>query len=115
MIVSTMIVTYTAAGTPVIELTPEEHAAYLEREVQSAMGMSVAEFIRAYTAAELEDATWRSTRWSVCCVSARTGTKLPRRVAQGLADRLNGALNRTVSDSRLSVGRSSATTRMRLS
>ncbi len=48
-------------------------------------------------------ATWPSTRWSVCCVSARTETKLPRRAAQGLADRLNGALNRTVSDSRLSV------------
>lgn len=43
------------------------------------------------------------TRWSVCCVSARTGTKLPRRVAQGLADHLNGALNKTVTDSRLSV------------
>ncbi len=55
MIVSTMIVTHTAAGTPVIELTPAEHAAYLEREVQSAMGMSVAEFVRAYTAGELED------------------------------------------------------------
>ena len=31
------------------------------------------------------------------------GVTLPRRVAQGLADQLNGALNRTVSDSRLSV------------
>lgn len=37
------------------------------------------------------------------CASARTGTKLSRRVAQGLADHLNGALNRTVTDSRLSV------------
>ncbi len=37
------------------------------------------------------------------CASARTGRALPRRVAQGLADRLNGVLNRTVSDSRLSV------------
>jgi hypothetical protein len=50
-----MQVTYTAAGTPVIDLTPEEEAAYLEREVQSAVGMSVAEFTRAYTAGELED------------------------------------------------------------
>jgi hypothetical protein len=33
---------------------------------------------------------------SVCCVSARMGIELPRRVAQGLADHLNGALNRTV-------------------
>jgi hypothetical protein len=31
------------------------------------------------------------------------GIELPRRVAQGLADHLNGALNRTVTDSRLSV------------
>lgn len=37
------------------------------------------------------------------CGSARTDRALPRRVAQGLADRLNGVLNRTVSDSRLSV------------
>ncbi len=50
-----MIVTYTPAGTPVIDLTPEEEAAYLEREVQGAVGMSVAEFIRAYTAGELDD------------------------------------------------------------
>jgi hypothetical protein len=53
--VATMIVTYTAAGTPVIDLTPEEYAAHLEREVRSATGMSVAEFTRAYTAGELED------------------------------------------------------------
>jgi hypothetical protein len=52
-----MQVTYTAAGTPIIDLTPEEYAAHLEREVQSAMGgMSVAEFTRAYTAGELDDA-----------------------------------------------------------
>jgi hypothetical protein len=50
-----MQVTYTAAGTPVIDLTPEEEAAYLEREVQSAVGMSVAEFRRAYSARELDD------------------------------------------------------------
>jgi hypothetical protein len=54
--VATMIVTETAAGTPVIDLTPEEEAAYLEREVQSAVGMSVPEFIRAYSAGELDDA-----------------------------------------------------------
>jgi hypothetical protein len=33
----------------------------------------------------------------------RTGRDLPRSVAQGFADRLNEVLNRTVSDSRLSV------------
>jgi hypothetical protein len=54
--VATMIVTESADGTPVIDLTPEEEAAYLEREVQSAVGMSVPEFIRAYSAGELDDA-----------------------------------------------------------
>jgi hypothetical protein len=38
----TMQITYTAAGTPVIERTPEEYAAHLEREVQREIGMSVA-------------------------------------------------------------------------
>ena len=50
-----MRVTETAAGTPVVELTPEEEAAYLERHVQREMGMSVAEFTRAYLAGELDD------------------------------------------------------------
>jgi hypothetical protein len=44
-----------------------------------------------------------STTSSVCSASARTGGALPGRAAQVLADRLNGVLNRTVSDSRLSV------------
>jgi hypothetical protein len=51
-----MKVTYTAAGTPVIDRTPEEYAAYLERQVQREMGISVAEFKRAYAAGELDDA-----------------------------------------------------------
>ncbi len=51
-----MQVTYTDAGTPVIDRTPEEYAAYLERQVQREMGMSVAEFKRAYAAGELDDA-----------------------------------------------------------
>jgi hypothetical protein len=50
-----MIVTHTPAGTPVIDLTEEEYAAHLEHEVQSATGMSVAEFTRAYTAGKLDD------------------------------------------------------------
>ncbi len=50
-----MIVTHTPAGTPVIDLTEEEYAAHLEREVQSAMGMSVAEFKRAYASGGLDD------------------------------------------------------------
>ena len=54
MMMSTMNVTYTAAGTPVIDRTPEEYAAYLERQVQREMGMSVAEFIEADTAGKLD-------------------------------------------------------------
>jgi hypothetical protein len=51
-----MQITYTDAGTQVIDRTPEEEAAYLERQVQREMGMSVAEFKRAYAAGELDDA-----------------------------------------------------------
>ena len=51
-----MIVTHTAAGTPVIDFTEEEYAAYLERETQAAIGMSVAEFTRAYAAGKLDHA-----------------------------------------------------------
>jgi hypothetical protein len=49
-----MQVTYTVAGTPVIDRTPEEYAAYLERRVQREIGMSVAEFRRAFAAGELD-------------------------------------------------------------
>jgi hypothetical protein len=38
-----------------------------------------------------------------CSGSARTGIELPRRAAQRFADHLNGVLNSTVSDSRLSL------------
>jgi hypothetical protein len=51
-----MQITYTDAGTQVIDRTPEEEAAYLERQVQREMGISVAEFRRAYSAGELDDA-----------------------------------------------------------
>jgi hypothetical protein len=54
--VSTMNVTHTAAGTPVIERTPEEYAAHLERQVRKATGMSVAAFTAAYIAGKLDDA-----------------------------------------------------------
>jgi hypothetical protein len=46
----------TEAGTPIIEFTPEEYDAYLEREVRRGVGMSREEFVRAYTAGELDDA-----------------------------------------------------------
>ena len=40
---------------PIVRFTPEEWAARLERQAQRAMGISVAEFRRAYAAGELED------------------------------------------------------------
>jgi hypothetical protein len=46
----------TDAGTPVIDLTREEYDAYIEREVRRAAAMTPAEFARAYTAGELDDA-----------------------------------------------------------
>jgi hypothetical protein len=46
----------TNAGTPVVDLTSEEYDAYLEREVGCATGMTAAEFVRAYSAGELDDA-----------------------------------------------------------
>jgi hypothetical protein len=49
-----MKVTYTDAGTPVIERTSEEYAAHLERETQAAVGMSVAEFTEAYLTGKID-------------------------------------------------------------
>ncbi len=46
----------TEAGTPIIEFTPEEYDDFLEREVRRGVGMSRAEFVRAYTAGELDRA-----------------------------------------------------------
>jgi hypothetical protein len=51
-----MEVTETAAGTPIIDLTQEEYDAYLERQVQREMGMTVAEFTEAYVAGRIDDA-----------------------------------------------------------
>ena len=50
-----MKITETAAGTPVVVMTAEEEAAYLERQVQREMSMSVAEFTQAYLAGEFDD------------------------------------------------------------
>lgn len=51
-----MFVSETSSGTPVIEMTVEEHEAFLEREVRAAVGLSVRDFNRAYLAGELDDA-----------------------------------------------------------
>ena len=80
-----MLVTYTDAGTPVIDLTPEEQAAYLEREVQSAVGMSVEEFIRAYTAGELEEGDVAVDEMVSLLRIGQIGIKLPRSVAEDVA------------------------------
>lgn len=51
-----MVVSETSSGTPVVEMTAQEYAAYLEREVREATGLSAAEFRRAYLAGELDEA-----------------------------------------------------------
>jgi hypothetical protein len=52
----TVVVSETSSGTPVVEMTAEEYAAYLEREAREATGLSAAEFRRAYLAGELDEA-----------------------------------------------------------
>jgi hypothetical protein len=51
-----MTVDETPAGTPVVELTDDEYDAYLATEVRRGTGFTVAEFVRAYEAGELDDA-----------------------------------------------------------
>jgi hypothetical protein len=43
------------AGTPIIDLTVQEYEDFLEGEVRSGVGMSVAEFTERYRAGELDD------------------------------------------------------------
>ena len=40
---------------PIVRFTPEQYAAYLERQTQREMGISVAEFRRAFAAGELDN------------------------------------------------------------
>lgn len=49
-----MVTSYTDAGTPVLDLTAEEYDAFLEREVQRLMGISVDEFVRQVQVGEIE-------------------------------------------------------------
>ncbi len=51
-----MDVTETVAGAQTVDLTQEEYDAYLERQVQREIGMSVAEFTEAYTAGKVDHA-----------------------------------------------------------
>jgi hypothetical protein len=51
-----MTTTHTKAGTPIVEMSPDEYAAYLDREARKSVGMSVAEFRAAYSAGTVDDA-----------------------------------------------------------
>lgn len=50
-----MTVEETPAGTLVVDLTDEEYQAYLEDEVRRGTNLSVAEFVRAYKAGEIDE------------------------------------------------------------
>lgn len=50
-----MTVGETPAGTLVVDLTPEEYDAYLDREVERATGVTATEFVAAYRRGELDD------------------------------------------------------------
>ena len=50
-----MTVHETAAGTPVLSFTQDEYNGYLEGEVRRVIGMTPAEFARAYEAGTLDD------------------------------------------------------------
>jgi len=50
-----MTVDETPAGTPVVTFTREEYDAYLEGEVQRAIGMTPDEFRQAYDAGKVDD------------------------------------------------------------
>lgn len=51
-----MTVDETAAGTPVVTFTEEEYDDYLRSEVRSGTGLTIAEFVRAYEARDLDEA-----------------------------------------------------------
>ncbi|MBA3262053.1 MAG: hypothetical protein H0T69_06235 [Thermoleophilaceae bacterium] len=51
-----MTVDETPAGTLVVDFTEKEYNDYLEGEVRRGTGLTVAEFVRAYEAGELDDA-----------------------------------------------------------
>ena len=99
---------------PIVRFTPKEWAAYLERQTQREMGISVAEFRRAYAAGELKMGTWPSTISSAAPdrpereqsqpERSQSCRVAPRRAWRRASPRhLNRVLNLTVSDSHLSV------------
>lgn len=50
-----MTIDETLAGTPVVDFSREEYDAYLDSEVQRAVGVTAVEFVRLYEASELDD------------------------------------------------------------
>lgn len=50
-----MVVTETSAGTPIVEMSDDEYAAYIEREVSRSIGLSPEEFRNAYVHGKLDD------------------------------------------------------------
>jgi hypothetical protein len=55
MAAEVMTIDETPAGTPLVEFSREEYDAYLDAEVQRALGMTGDEFVRSYEAGELDD------------------------------------------------------------
>lgn len=51
-----MTVEETAVGTPVVTFTEEEYDNYLQSEVRRGTGLTIAEFVRAYEARDLDEA-----------------------------------------------------------
>lgn len=73
----------TPAGTLVFDFTEREYDAYLDGEVQRGSGLSVADFVLAYEAGELDDADPGIKIWSVCCASDRSALAPRRRTRCG--------------------------------
>jgi hypothetical protein len=44
----------TPAGTPVLDMTEDEHRAFLEHEVQASVGLSIAEFVERAARGEID-------------------------------------------------------------
>lgn len=78
-----MVVRETSAGSPVVEMTAEEYAAYLERAVQSALSLSADEFRRAYLAGELDDADPAVSELAGLLRIGQNGHSPARSTAQG--------------------------------
>ena len=81
---------------PIVRFTPKQRAAYLEREVQSAVGISVAEFRRAFAAGEATLGTWMSSPSLRSWVSAGRAAKLSRSAAEGVAWSLAREMNHSL-------------------